>query len=177
MSVYENDEIMKPLLNGHQDAWEKYETTEESFPNGVDSFWKRCWIINAIDCGSLESVKWMIGKGVVLSFRDDEGSTVYSRCIDRDLPNKYEILKALIMAGADPNIRGMYDWTPLHLAAHRDDQNALKMLLDGGADKTLQTRIEFCGTPNIVASDLGDKETAQVITQYEPDYSRYKKGR
>jgi len=107
--------------------------TIDNFPHGKDKFIERHWITNAIDCGSIESVQWILSKGVELKFRDDEGYMPLHSCIHRTLPNKYEILKALIKAGADLNAQGTNDYTALHSAAVRNDKKAMQILLDAGA--------------------------------------------
>src|SRR5207249_4411232 len=106
----------------------------ERFPEGVDSCVGRYWIINAIDRGSRVAVEWMLSRGVDLSFRDEEGVTVLHAAIDRRFPDKYEILDLLLRHGAPVNARGIYEMTPAHLAAGRDDMEALRVLVRHGAD-------------------------------------------
>ena len=120
---------------------------DATFPTGVDQYLGRSWIINAIDCGSLESVRWMLTKTVELNFRDEEGSTVLSSAIDRDADDKYTVLEMLLAAGADVNQKGTNDWTPAHLAAARNDVDALKILVQYGADLSIRTEIDEYATP------------------------------
>ena len=125
-----------------------------NFPHGKDAFIERHWITNAIDCGSLETVMWMLSKSVELKFEDDEGYAPLHSCLQRELPNKYEVFEALIKNGADINAHGPNDYTPLHLAIAKNDIKALKILLEVGADKTIPTRIDDYETPTEMAYRL-----------------------
>jgi uncharacterized protein len=52
-------------------------------------------------------------------------------------PNRLEMIRALVEAGADVNARfagGAHEETPLHWAASADDAEAVDLLLDLGAD-------------------------------------------
>jgi hypothetical protein len=69
-----------------------------------------------------------------------------------------DILKLLLSFGADPNQRGINDYTPLHMAVAEGNALAVQILLDGGADPELRTRIDDCETPLEMAraSDRAD---------------------
>ena len=62
-----------------------------------------------------------------------------------DFPNRHEMLQLLIDNGADVNIgselgtMGINSWSPLLMAAARNDLQAIKILLNNGADTTLKT--------------------------------------
>jgi len=133
------------------------------FPFGKDRFIQRDWVTNAIDCGSFNSVKWMIDKGVELKFQDKEGNTPLHSCIYRRLPEKYEILNLLIFAGADVNAYGINDYTPLHLATLKDDRKAIQILLSAGADASIRTRIDDFATAEEEARILGHHKTANFL--------------
>ena len=66
-----------------------------------------------------------------------------------------EILQLLLSFGADPNQRGIDDYTPLHMAVAVRSALAVQMLLDGGADPELRTRVDECETPRELARSAG----------------------
>ena len=139
-------QILNILANGNISEFEKLKVDIAEFPYGEDAFSGRYWIINAIDCGSMKSIKWMLKKGVNLDFRDDEGCTPILSAIDRDKDDRLEIIRLLIEYGAPLNKKGFNDYTPLHLAAARDDVTILKILVEAGADLSIKTEIDEYAT-------------------------------
>ena len=59
-----------------------------------------------------------------------------------DRPDRLRLLELLLERGADPNRRGVNDWTPLHYAVNRRDLEAARLLLANGADPSLRTRVD-----------------------------------
>jgi ankyrin repeat protein len=49
----------------------------------------------------------------------------------------HDAVRALLEAGADPNVRQQGGFTPLLAAVHADDPELTRMLLDHGADRTM----------------------------------------
>ena len=47
-----------------------------------------------------------------------------------------DILRLLLSFGADPNQRGINDYTPLHMAVGENNPLSIQILLDGGADQS-----------------------------------------
>lgn len=156
-------ELIFLLRDGAAADWELAAGVVEGFPNGVDEFIGRRWILNAIDCGSPESVRWMLKKGVELSFYDAEGRTVCEACLVRDWPEKYEMLGDLVASGACLDDRGTNNWTPLHLAAVRNDVRAVKLLIEAGADVYARTKIDHYATPLEEAERYGSLEAATML--------------
>jgi ankyrin repeat protein len=161
----EYDRAIDILANGTEEELEAFACENLAFPDGVDGFIHRRWITNAIDCGSKRAVEWMLRRGVDLSFRDDEGFTVLHSAIDRAGDAKYDILEALLKAGAPVNAHGIEDWTPAHMAAARGDVAALKLLIEYGADLTIRTRIDHYATPLGEARSLGVTSTARFLEE------------
>lgn len=67
----------------------------------------------------------------------------------------HEILRLLLTHGADPNGRGINDYTPLHMAVASRDPVAVQLLLDACADPELRTRIDDCESSLELAQRIG----------------------
>ena len=171
-NILEYGLIMDSLKEGTVDDWERIAQQVPDFPRGLDDFTNRHWITSAIDCGSLASVKWMISKGVNLRFVDEEGYSPLHSCIDRTLPDKYEILQLLIDSGADINIgteletMAINGWSPLHRAANNNDIESVTILLNNKADRTLKTIIDNYSTAEQEAAHCGNHEVVELIRSY-----------
>ena len=139
--------VLNILSTGTREQLEGLEQLVDGFPQGVDPFIGRRWIINAIDTGSVRAVEWMLSRGVDLAFRDEEGYTPLHSAIDRRGPIRLEMLEQLLRAGAPVNLKGINDWTPAHMAAARDDVDALRLLVRFGADLSMRTEIDDYATP------------------------------
>lgn len=111
----------------------------------------------------------MIGKQVELVFRDDEGLTVLHECIDVFHERKncalHDIMRALISAGADVNLKGRDDWTPMHAAIARGDLVALEILAAAGANPDIPTTIDACESARDYAVRIEFKETTIILQQ------------
>jgi ankyrin repeat protein len=83
-----------------------------------------------------------------------------------------DILELLLSFGADPNQRGINDYTPLHMAAAEGDLRALPILLNAGANPRLRTRIDDGETPREMAERRGLREVAELLAAHEARYSR-----
>ena len=80
----------------------------------------------------------------------------------------HELLELLLAAGADPNQRGLNDYTPLHWAAGDGEERVVRLLLTHGADVTARTRIDDYETPGDVASRTGHHAIARLLARHEP---------
>lgn len=158
---YEN--AIEILASDDVADFEQLQRRIDGFPHGVDAFIGRRWIINAIDCGSLAAVGWILGQRVELAFRDEEGRTPLLSAIDRSKPGKYEVLQALLEAGAPVNARGVNDFTPGHLAAVRNDVEALRILAQYGADFSIRTTIDNNWTPLEEAEFFGNEQAIAYL--------------
>lgn len=74
-----------------------------------------------------------------------------------------DVLKLLLKFGCDPNQRGINDYTPLHMAVGEGDALAVQILLDGGADLDLRTRIDDCETPLEMARSLSGRPEVRPL--------------
>ena len=74
-----------------------------------------------------------------------------------------DLVRLLLSFGADPNGRGINDWTPLHMAVAERNAPAVQILLEAGADPDLRTRIDACDTPLEMARASGRREIAEML--------------
>lgn len=82
-------------------------------------------------------------------------------------PDVLEILGLLLAFGADPNQRGLNDYTALHTAVGERNARAVEILLAAGADPRLRTRIDDLETPRELAEKAGLSEIAALLTEWE----------
>jgi hypothetical protein len=88
-----------------------------------------------------------------------------------------DILRLLLRFGADPNQRGVNDCTPLHMAVAARDALAVQILLEGGANSELRTRIDECETPLEMATGAGLTAIAEILARKgEPLRRRLRSG-
>jgi uncharacterized protein len=76
-----------------------------------------------------------------------------------------EVLRLLLSFGADPNQRGINDYTALHMAVATRNALAVQRLLDAGADPELQTRIDDCESPLEMAQRAGLEVIARILAR------------
>ena len=76
-----------------------------------------------------------------------------------------QILRLLLSFGGDPNQRGINDYTPLHMAVAERNASAVQILLQGGADPELRTRIDDCETPFEMAQAAGLEVIAAMLAR------------
>jgi hypothetical protein len=80
-------------------------------------------------------------------------------------PDVDAIVRLLLAHGADPNQRGLNDYTPLHMAVAERNLLAVHRLLEAGADADLRTRIDECQTPLEMARAAGASEIVATLEQ------------
>jgi ankyrin repeat protein len=83
-----------------------------------------------------------------------------------------DILRLLLSFGADPNQRGINDYTPLHMATAERNCEAVSVLLDAGADPILRTRIDDCETPLEMARRAALPEIAELLASRQTDLAQ-----
>ena len=76
-----------------------------------------------------------------------------------------EVVRLLLAHGADPNQRGINDYTGLHMAVAERSHEVVQVLLDGGADPDLPTRIDACEAPLQMAESAGLTEIAATLAR------------
>jgi len=78
-----------------------------------------------------------------------------------------QILRLLLSFGVDPNQRGINDYTPLHMAVAERNATAVQILLEGGADPELRTRIDDYETPLEMAQAAGLDAISAMLARKE----------
>jgi ankyrin repeat protein len=78
-----------------------------------------------------------------------------------------EIVHLLLDFHADPNVRGINDWTPLHMAVMQDGLELARVLLARGADPTLRTRIDDGETARELAAARGARDLQALLAAAE----------
>ena len=78
-------------------------------------------------------------------------------------PDALEVVELLLSFGADPNQRGINDYTALHVAVAERNRRAVELLLSAGADPDLRTRIDDLEAPLDLARGLGVSEIVDLL--------------
>jgi ankyrin repeat protein len=78
-------------------------------------------------------------------------------------PDVIDVLGLLLDFGADPNQRGINDYTPLHMAVAEENAGAIRLLIARGADPALRTRIDDCETAYEMAARAGLADLAALL--------------
>lgn len=119
------------------------------------------WFVNwtklhfACDQGLAILAAGLIEDGVDINARTEKGSTpLLIACRRR---KSLECVRLLIAAGADVNLPDKRGWTPLHFACYADNTQAVNLLLQAGANISLETidqRLPIDLTANIKIKNL-----------------------
>lgn len=124
-------------------------------------------LLDAVARHPVASIRWLLAQGAPARIEVDDGFPPIHLAIDRDVPDRYDIVRELVEHGADVNERGFNDWTPLHrAAAGRDDVRMVCLLLDLGADPRQTTTIDNQATPEEEARIQGKHRSADAIRDW-----------
>lgn len=77
-----------------------------------------------------------------------------------------EIVAMLLDFGADPNQRGINDYTPLHMAVAEGNADAIRVLLARGADPELRTRIDEHETARDMAHRANQRDLVAILDDH-----------
>lgn len=146
-----------------------------AIPNGQMPLTIGSCLVYAIYWSPLAFVRELIAIGADPNLPADDGfpPLIAALCKTRPHPGSMtrtdvtEIIQLLLAAGADPNQRGINDYTALHMAVAERNRPAIELLLAAGADRNLKTRIDECETPYEMAvraglTDIADRLAADA---------------
>ena len=117
----------------------------------------------AIYWSPLGFVQTLLDHGANPNYPDRAGFPSLIAALSTDRPDRLELLRLLLLRGADTAQRGLNDWTPLHYAANRDDVAAIELLLAHGAGVDASTRIDDFTTPIEEAERLSHKSAVEAL--------------
>ena len=130
-------------------------------------------LIQAIRAGDLEALARLLAEHPGLAttpLEDDRGGARTPLHVATDwpgyFPNGPAVVRALLDAGADPNVPGAgsgFGETPLHWAASSDDADVAEALLDGGADLEIRGGSIADGPPLANAVGYGCWHVARLL--------------
>jgi hypothetical protein len=134
--------VLDALQSGDPQRLQEMATILDSLEDGEDeAAWQR-WLHHAIAGAPLATIEWMLDHGVDLASADDAGNTPLLAAIASARVDRLDVLARLIGAGAPLNGRGPNGWTAAHAAAAQDDVEALRLLVEAGADLTMRTGVD-----------------------------------
>jgi hypothetical protein len=130
-------------------------------------------LVDAIYHGPLARIRALLEAGADPNARVDDGfpPLIAALSTAQDVPGAMrrtdvdEMLRLLLRHGADPNQRGINDYTALHMAVAVRHLLAVQMLLDAGADPDLRTRVDECETPLEMANAAGLTAIAAILAR------------
>ena len=117
----------------------------------------------AIYWSPLRFIAELIGAGANPNYVDDAGFPALHAALSTTREDRHEIVALLLLEGSDPDQRGINDWTPLHRAVAVRDVEAVRLLVEAGADARLRTRIDDCATALEDAEAAGFEAGASLL--------------
>jgi uncharacterized protein len=156
--------VERAIASGDIARLEEISVVLDGFPAGGDPVMGP-WI-SMFAGGPPDLLRWALARGAPVDPPAEDGFPPLHAAIDAEAPHICDNLSILIEAGADLSRHGFNDWTPLHFAAARGNLDAVRLLLDAGADPSLRTRIDDFATPEEEARRLGQTAAANLIRDH-----------
>ena len=125
----------------------------------------------AIYHSPLAFVRTLLELGAAIEY-EHSGFPCLIAALSTERADKRDLLELLLAFGADIEQRGVNDLTPLHYAVSRRDLQAVKLLLDHGADPRARTRIDDCSTPLEDAERNGLAAIVELLRRAKPTRAR-----
>lgn len=121
------------------------------FPNSETPDWLGDVLTYAVYWSPLAAIEELLELGADARRDPGDGFPPLIAATDRrprdGRDERVEVMRLLLAHGADPNVQGMNDGTPLHQVVWKrdgwaDHLEAARVLLEGGADPHVKTRID-----------------------------------
>jgi ankyrin repeat protein len=125
-------------------------------------------LVTAINLSPFRFVRQLLELGADPNYDAPDGFPSLFTALDSGRPDLLEVLALLLRHGADPDQRGINDWTALHHAVARRNLAAIRLLLAHGADPRLKTRIDDLTSALEDAEAGGFDEAAAAMRAASP---------
>jgi len=176
--------IDEAFVAGNLDALRAAVDDPSAIPNGPMPITVGSCLVYAIYHSPLAFIRTLLEIGADVNAPVDDGfpPLIAALSCTRRVPGATprtdvdDILKLLLSFGADPNQRGINDYTPLHMAVAEGNALAVQILLDGGADPALRTRIDDCETPLEMARASHRDDIVAILEQKGQQRRRLRSG-
>ena len=177
--------IVQAFLTGDLEGLRAAVDDPSGIPNGQMPITVGSCLVYAIYRSPLAFIRTLLEIGADANAPVDDGfpPLIAALSCTRQVPGSKprtdvdDVLKLLLSFGADPNQRGINDYTPLHMAVGEGNALAVQILLDGGADPEVRTRIDDCETPLEMARSTGRADIIAILERKgQPDGRRLRSG-
>jgi uncharacterized protein len=166
-------EIHDAFVRGDVEALRAAVDDPALIPNGQMPITIGSCLVYAIYHSPFAFIRTLLEMGANPNMPADDGfpPIIAALSCSRDVPGATrrpdvdEVLRLLLSHGADPNQRGINDYTPLHMAVAERHVLAVQLLLDAGADPQLRTRIDDCESSIEMARRAGLADIVEMLTQ------------
>ncbi len=156
-------ELEHALRDGDLDAARMALGDPAGFPNVQEPYTGQ-WVLALVLAWSpAATIREALELGADPNFEATDGFPALVEVTLSGREDRHAVLELLLAAGADVERRGLNDWTPLHVAATRDDAVGIGLLLRGGADPSARTDIDDHETPLELAVRAGNMRAAAAL--------------
>src|SRR5678815_4307861 len=177
--------IDEAFQKGDLDALRAAVDDPSVIPNGQMPITVGSCLVYAIYHSPLAFIRTLLEIGADPNAPADDGfpPLIAALSSGRDVPGAKprrdvdDVIRLLLSSGCDPNQRGINDYTPLHMAVAERNALAVQILLDGGGDPDLRTRIDDCETPLEMARAIDRADIVAVLERKgQPERRRLRSG-
>jgi len=177
--------IDEAFQKGDLDALRAAVDDPSVIPNGQMPITVGSCLVYAIYHSPLAFIRTLLEIGADPNAPADDGfpPLIAALSSGRDVPGAKprrdvdDVIRLLLSSGCDPNQRGINDYTPLHMAVAERNALAVQILLDGGGDPDLRTRIDDCETPLEMARAIDRADMIAILERKgQPERRRLRSG-